>query len=217
MTNSTVQFTAPHPVVEDTDESLLLRYRGTSDIEAFETLVQRYEKPLFNYLLRYLHSESLAEEVFQATFLRLHEKCDLFSEVRQFRPWLYSIATHLAIDALRREGRHRAASLDQERADSDMDVGSLLKLLRSHTLSPPEQMQAQERAQWARQAVDELPEHLRIIVLLAYFQGLKLQEVSEILHIPLGTVKSRLHKALLLLNSRWRRNHADKPAEGLQN
>jgi RNA polymerase sigma-70 factor (ECF subfamily) len=191
---------------------LLLSYRDTGDIEAFESLVHRYEKPLFNYLLRYLHSPSLAEEVFQATFLRLHEKCDLFTADRQFRPWLYSMATHLAIDALRKEGRHRAASLDQERADSETDVGTLLDLLRSHTLAPLEQMQAHERAQWARQAVDELPEHLRVIVLLAYFQGLKLQEVSETLQIPLGTVKSRLHKALVSLNTAWRRDHAGEPA-----
>jgi RNA polymerase sigma-70 factor (ECF subfamily) len=216
MTQVTAQFAELHPVAEATDEALLLRYRDILDIEAFETLVHRYEKPLFNYLLRYLHSPSLAEDVFQATFLRLHEKCDLFTKDRRFRPWLYSIATHLAIDALRREGRHRAASLDQERADNETDVGTLRKLLRSHTLSPPEQMQAEERAQWARQAVDGLPEYLRIIVLLVYFQGLKLQEVSEILQIPLGTVKSRLHKALLSLNTAWRRNHAAEAAEGLQ-
>jgi RNA polymerase sigma-70 factor (ECF subfamily) len=216
MAEATIQSRPQHPVPDATDESLLLRYRDTGDIEAFEWLVHRYEKPLFNYLLRYLHSESLAEEVFQVTFLKLHEKCDLFTADRQFRPWLYSIATHLAIDALRREGRHRSVSLDQERADSDTDVGTLLKLLRSQTPSPPEQLQAEERAQWARQAVDELPEHLRVIVLLAYFQGLKLQEVSEILQKPLGTVKSRLHKALLALNSRWRRNHAGEPAQGLQ-
>ena len=64
---------------EATDESLLLWYREEGDIEAFETLVHRYEKPLFSYLLRFLHSVSLAEDVFQATFLRFHEKCQSFT------------------------------------------------------------------------------------------------------------------------------------------
>jgi RNA polymerase sigma-70 factor (ECF subfamily) len=211
MTPAISQLAERHPIAEATDECLLLRYRDTGDIEAFEALVHRYEKPLFNYLVRYLHSASLAEDVFQATFLRLHEKCNLFTDDRQVRPWLYSIATHLAVDALRKEGRHRAVSLDREYAEADTDVGTLLKLLRSHTPSPLQQLEASERAQWARQAVDDLPEHLRVIILLAYFQGLKLQEVAEILHLPLGTVKSRLHKSLMLLNAAWRHNHAGEP------
>jgi RNA polymerase sigma-70 factor, ECF subfamily len=207
MIEATANPPAQDPPPEATDESLLLRYRDAGDIEAFEALVHRYEKPLFNYLLRYLHSASLAEDVFQATFLRLHEKCHLFTEDRQVRPWLYSIATHLAIDTLRKEGRHHAASLDQERADAETDVGTLLNLLRSRTPSPVEQLEAHERAQWTRQAVDVLPDQLRVIVLLAYFQGLKFQEVAEILHLPLGTVKSRLHRALVMLHTAWQRNH----------
>ena len=210
MTEAIARSTVRDSVLEETDESLLLRYRDKGDIEAFETLVHRHEKPLFNYLLRYLHSTSLAEDVFQATFLRMHEKCRLFTEDRQVRPWLYSIATHLAIDTLRKEGRHRAASLDQERADAGEDMGTLLSLLRSHSPSPLEQIEADERAKWTRRTVDGLPEHLRVIVLLAYFQGLKLQEVAEILQLPIGTVKSRLHKALVLLNTAWRRNHAEE-------
>jgi RNA polymerase sigma-70 factor (ECF subfamily) len=69
-------------------------------------------------------------------------------------------------------------------------------------------MEANERAQWTRRAVDALPDQLRVIVLLAYFQGLKFQEVAEILQLPLGTVKSRLHKALVMLNTAWQRNHS---------
>ena len=192
---------------EATDESLLLWYREEGDIEAFETLVHRYEKPLFSYLLRFLHSVSLAEDVFQATFLRFHEKCHSFTEGRQVRPWIYSIATNLAIDVLRKEGRHHKVSLDDERLESGARAGKLSDLLRSGLPSPLEQLESREEAAWTRRAVDALPEHLRVIVLLAYFQGLKFQEVAEILQIPLGTVKSRLHKALLTLHSAWRRNH----------
>lgn len=204
---------AQHSVLDATDESLLLRYRDAGDIEAFEVLVHRYEKPLFNYLLRYLHSAPLAEDVFQATFLRVHEKCHQFAEDRQFRPWLYRIATHSAIDALRKEGRHRVASLDQERMDTETDGGSLLRLLESHIPSPLEQMELEERAQWTRRVVDKLPDELRVIVLLAYFQGLKFHEVAEILHLPLGTVKSRLHKALVMLNAAWLTDYL-VPADG---
>jgi RNA polymerase sigma-70 factor (ECF subfamily) len=194
---------------EPSDEALLLKYRDSGDTDAFEMLVHRYEKPLFNYLLRYLHNATFAEDVFQATFLRLHEKCRLFTEDRRFRPWLYSIATHLAVDALRAEGRHPAVSLDREQVAAEDDISSLLNTLRSHVPSPLENLETDERAKWIRREVDALPEQLRVILLLGYFQGLKFQEVAEILQLPLGTVKSRLHKALVTLHAAWRRNHAE--------
>lgn len=195
--------------IDATDEQLLARYRETGDVEAFDALVHRYEKEIYSYLARYLHSESLAQEVFQATFLRVHEKCGLFTEDRSFRPWLYSIATHLAIDALRKEGRHKLVSLDEPHRAGGDEVGTLLNLLQSTNRSPLEQLDADERAEWTRQAVDALPDHQRVVLMLIYFQGLKYREVAEILQLPLGTVKSRVHKALLALNAAWLRNHPE--------
>jgi RNA polymerase sigma-70 factor (ECF subfamily) len=194
------------------DEELLLRYRDTGDMAAFETLVHRYEKPLFNYLVRYLRNPSLAEEVFQGTFLRLHEKCHQFTPDRQVRPWLYSIATHLAIDALRKEGQQPTTSLDQQVSDAESDVGALLDILGTRPPTPLEQLEAQEQAEWARRAVDALPDPLRQVILLAYFQGLKFREVAEILQLPLGTVKSRLHKALAMLHAAWDKEYAGSRA-----
>lgn len=189
------------------DETLLARYCSQGDVAAFEALVHRYEKPIYNYLWRYMRSATLAEEVFQATFLRVHEKCGLFATHRKFRPWLYSVATHQAIDAMRKEGRHQAASLDAEHSQDTSDLGKLLDLLHSATPTPLELAEREERAEWTRRAVDALPDHQRVVVLLIFFQGLKYREVAEILQIPEGTVKSRVHKALLALNQAWRRGH----------
>ena len=192
---------------EPSDEELLLRYRSSGHIESFEELVHRYEAPIYNYLLRYLRNAELAEEVFQATFLRVHEKADTFMADRNIKPWLYSIATHQAIDAVRREGRHRAVSLNEEKVTDEADVVALINLLESRVPSPLEQLEARERREWTQQAVDQLPEPLRVVVLLIYFQGLKYREVAEALNIPVGTVKSRVHKALVRLNAAWRRDH----------
>lgn len=194
-------------LAECSDEELLLRYRDTTDQDAFAELVRRYERELYSYLCRYLRSTSLAEEVFQATFLRVHEKARLYEEGRSFRPWIYSIATHQAIDALRRAGRHRTVSLDTAKDEIEMDGGTLLGLLAKHEPGPLAQVEEAERSDWARQAVHQLPDALREVVLLVYFQGLKYREAAEILGIPIGTVKSRVHLAIHELNAAWRRTH----------
>jgi RNA polymerase sigma-70 factor (ECF subfamily) len=190
------------------DEKLLVAYRDRGDVEAFEALVHRYEKPIYNYLLRFLRSPSLAEDVFQTTFLRVHEKRNSYTVDHRVRPWLYSITTHLAVDTLRREGRRPLVSLDQEHSAGEGDATTLLDLLQSRTPSPLEQAEEQERAAWTRQAVDSLPDHLRMVLLLIYFQGLTYREAAESLNIPLGTIKSRVHQALVMLNAAFHRDHS---------
>lgn len=109
--------------VEQTDEDLLHRFRVADDSRAFETLVHRYEHELFSYLRRYLGSAEMAEDVFQATFLQVHLKREHFEDGRRFRPWLYTIATNQAIDAQRRNRRHRMVSIDQ-RVGGENDLGA---------------------------------------------------------------------------------------------
>jgi RNA polymerase sigma-70 factor (ECF subfamily) len=188
-----------------TDEGLLLRYRDSGDRRAFETLVQRYEREIYSYLRRYLSDAELAEDVFQAAFLQVHLKCRQFEEGRAFRPWLYAIATHAAIDAQRRNRRHRIASLDQSRGRTgEEDIQTLSHLLATTEPGPVARMEAEERKEWIRQAVDELPDALRSTLVLVYYQGMKYTEVAEALDIPLGTVKSRIHTAVFKLNEAWR-------------
>jgi RNA polymerase sigma-70 factor (ECF subfamily) len=120
------------------------------------------------------------------------------------RPWLYTIATHQAIDALRRNGRHQALSLDQHREEyAGGEAQNLTASLESPAPGPVELAQGEEGRQHVRAAVDRLPDFLRQVVVLAYYQGLKYREVADILGIPVGTVKSRLHAALVKLQETW--------------
>ena len=189
-----------HYLSAKSDEELLLAYRETRRRELFEELVRRYERELFSYLRRYLGDAEMAADVFQAAFLQLHLKCDQFQEGRRLRPWLYTIATNQAIDAQRKNRRHRMVSLDSMSSSGDEDVVKLLDLMASQELSPDEQIGLEEDRNWVRQAVLDLPEHLRSVVTLVYYQGLKYREAAESLSIPVGTVKSRMHTALLKLN-----------------
>lgn len=171
--------------------------------EAFAVLVRRYEDAMYGYLKRYLGDEALAEDVFQNTFLQVFRKIDRYELGRPARPWLYTIATNQALDALRRRNRQAMASLDSETADNDRSLPQLLTLLETKQPSPLDAVEAEERGQLVRASVDRLPDYLKQVVILAYFQGLKYGEIAEIVDIPVGTVKSRLHSALAKLQEAW--------------
>ncbi len=191
--------TATEPTIAEqptSDEELFARYRDKNDLAAIEELVHRYERELFSYLARYLRDPELAKEVFQTTFLHVVKRAKSFEDSKRFRPWLYSVATHAAIDLLRHRGRRHAASLDAQHEADEGEVGTLAGLIPSAGLTPIDEALLEERRRQVRAAVDALPEDLRSVLLLTYFQGLTYQEAAESLDIPLGTVKSRMHAAL---------------------
>ena len=198
-----LHLTAPesYGLHERTDEQLLLEYRSAGDRESFEELVHRYERELYGYLRRYLGDAEMAEDVFQQTFLQVHLKCEYFEPGRRVRPWLYTVATNQAIDFQRRNRRHRMASLDRcIGGNAAHEAGPLVELLDSPEAGPAENAESIERADQLRRAVDGLPESVRQVVMLVYFQGLKYREAADVLDIPVGTVKSRLHAAIGKLN-----------------
>ena len=200
-----------HELSSVTDESLMSRYRDDGQEAVFTELVHRYERELFRYLARYLGDTTLAEDVFQNTFLQIHLKRGLYEDGRPFRPWLYAIATHQAVDALRKAGRHPTISLDQRVTPTqrESEAGSLLDLLVTDGVGPLAELQEQERQQWVRESVERLPDLLRQTLILAYHQDLKYREIADILKIPVGTVKSRLHAALAKLQELARSANRD--------
>jgi RNA polymerase sigma-70 factor (ECF subfamily) len=191
--------------VRSSDEELFELYRQSNDRMAFAELVSRYERELYSYLRRYLNDAALAEDAFQMTFLQVHLKCEQFDADRKFRPWLYTIATNQAIDAQRRNKRHRSISLDRPRAtaNSDDDLNSLVDLLVSREQDPANKFDAARNTQWIRKAVSGLPDTLRATLTLIYYQGMKYREAADVLGVPVGTVKSRIHSAILKLNEEW--------------
>ncbi|MGB6042954.1 MAG: RNA polymerase sigma factor [Pirellulales bacterium] len=178
------------------DEQLLLDYRETGNPTSFETLVHRYEREMYGFLRRFLHDAELAEDAFQATFLQLHLKCEQFQADRKLRPWLYRMAKNQAIDLVRRNRRHQLTCL----ADRDSCEDYLLPSGVSSTADDPyKQLHEMDERAWLHDTARQLPKSLRQIVTLVYFEGLKYREAAEVLSIPLGTLKSRMHRALELL------------------
>lgn len=187
----------------------MVRYRDRQDRDAFTELVRRYERELYSYLRRYLGNAAMAEDAFQGCFLQVHLKCGQFDPERRFRPWLYTIATNQAIDAQRRSRRHRGISLDRAGvSDGGEPVGALIELLASNEPNPEWRVEQQQARDWVRSAVEALPEILSSVVHLVYYQGLRYREAADVLSIPVGTVKSRLHAAVLKLNQAWIHDHS---------
>lgn len=182
------------------DEDLLHEYNLTQRREVFEELVHRYERELYNYLRHFLGSADLAEDAFQSTFLQIHLKGHLFEQGRLFRPWLYRIATNQAIDLRRRNGRLQTISLDTAGEMNENAESSLAATIPGQEPTPVESILDGERADHVREALHQLPDSLKQVLYLVYFEGMKYHEAAETLGIPFGTVKSRIGVAVKKLN-----------------
>jgi len=179
---------------ETSDEELisLVRQGKTS---MFEILVKRYEVPLFNYIRRMVRSASDAEDLFQETFLRVYTHLDSFRVTRRFRPWVYRIATNLCRDHLRYKRRRPHVSLDAE-VGSEGGAQTVLDTLKAPTPNPSELASETEMAELIEVSVGKLSAKHRSVFLMARYEGMPYDEIARTLAIPVGTVKSRMNKAV---------------------
>lgn len=195
--------------IEVSDEALLAKYCETGDRGFFNQLMQRYQREIYSYLRRYIGSTEIAEDAFQGTFLQVHLKCRQFDSSRRFRPWLYAIATNQAIDVQRRNKRHRMVSLDRTPNDSEQRNSSWAEKLVGGTTDPLLAASKQENGAWMQQQIASLGEPMQQVIQLVYYQGMKYREAADVLGIPVGTVKSRLHAAVQRLGVLWEDTHED--------
>jgi len=181
-------------VRDDSDESLMLRYRD-GDVRAFELLVTRHRKPLFNFILRFVRDTAAAEDVTQETFLRLVKGADAYERQAKFTTWLYTIARNLCVDAARRGKHRKAASLDAPIGDEDGSA-SLLDLVPDGGAAVDRQAQSRELRLRLQQAIEALPDEQREIFLLREVADLQFNEIANVIGCPENTVKSRMRYAL---------------------
>src|SRR5437764_3116640 len=188
---------------DKTDEQLLSAYRH-GERPSFAVLVLRYQRELYHFLVRFLGDRAAAEDVFQETFLQVHQSADQFDPQRRFRPWLFTIAANKARDLIRSQARRPANPLQASISPGDDESGEFIDLMQSDAQTPSDPMEKRELQQLVHGTVTGMPEHLREILLLSYFHQFPYKQISEILDIPLGTVKSRLHAAVAHFADRWK-------------
>ena len=184
-----------------TDEELLSAHIE-GDSAAFPELMERYKNDLLHFLIRFVGSTAAAEDVFQEAFLQVHISADTFDPARRFKPWLFTIAANKGRDWHRKHSKRTVMSLSKD-VGADGEGARFVDLMENDQEPPDAKLLDDEQVHRVRTAVDELPPHLREILLLSYFQQMSYVQIAESLEIPLGTVKSRLHAAVAAFGNAW--------------
>lgn len=169
-------------------ENELTRLRD-GDVHAVVPLMERYQHRLYRYLLRLVWQEATAEDLFQQTWVRVMERIGSYDPNRNFESWLFAVARNLALDHLR---RYQPESLDEPLPSGDTRAESVAG-------SGPgalEQLLAEERAGCLLAALADLPAVFREVLTLRFEEEMKIEEIAAVLSVPLGTVKTRLHRAM---------------------
>jgi len=200
-----------------TDEQLLADYLG-GDARGFELLVRRHSRELYQFVTRFTGSSTLAEDIVQDAFLQVHLSGHRFDTTKRFRPWLFTIAANKARDHLRSRSRRPEVPLDAHVSGEEGFGQRFLDLLASDQADSGVEMERDEQRRLVRSVIITLPADLREVLILAYYHRFPYREMAEVLNIPLGTVKSRLHSAVGSFATRYRQtlalereSEADRP------
>jgi len=188
---------------KQTDAELLDRYAAGEEA-AFREIVSRYKNSLYAFLRRFLSQQDFVDDVFQETFLQLFTSRESFDPSRSLRPWLFTIAANKAKDALRKRQRTSAIPIGTIAESQDLSFEDVLNALTSDTTTPYDKLQKSETAVRVRKIIANMPENLREILILAYFNKFSYKQMAQILSIPIGTVKSRLHTAVGRFAKEWK-------------
>jgi RNA polymerase sigma-70 factor (ECF subfamily) len=175
-----------------TDEKLMSLFQG-GDENAYIVLVNRYKDKLINFIYHYLKDPESAEDVVQETMIKLYQKKHYYKEIAKFSTWLYTIAKNLANTELRKR-KNRKTTLLSHFSNDDKTYE-----IPSDDLEIGQQVQTDVVNEIIKKAVNKLSEKFKTVIILRDIQEIPYEEISEIIGIPIGTVKSRINRARLQL------------------
>ncbi len=174
------------------DEKLIAQFQK-GDLQAFDVLVHRYKDQLLNYVYRFVGNRIEAEDIVQETFLRVYKNKHYYKEIAKFSTWVYTIAGNLAKTELRKRKRRKIFSVSNfVNEERDYDIPDLDR-------NPEAQVDGSIKEDIIQRAIEKLPPKFKEVILLRDIQGFAYEEISQILNIPLGTVKSRVNRGRLKL------------------
>lgn len=172
------------------DEKLILRFQE-GDINAYNELVKRYKDRLLNFVFRYFNNREQAEDVVQDTLIKLYTHASYYKNIAKFSTWIFTIAKNNALTELRKNKRKQTDSLWT-------DDGKVIDI-NSNDQTLDRKVQNEIAVDQLNKFLDEIPENFRMAVVLRDFQELSYDEISKILEIPIGTIKSRINRGRIQL------------------
>ena len=189
--------------VEKMDDHALLAATLKRDEAAFKELVRRYQNQITNYVYRMLDDYDRAVDLAQETFIRVYRSADRYQATFSFSTYIYRIAHNLAISELRQRKRRRLVPLPSFFSDKDSEEIEV-EIEDKRQVMADDAMIASERQAAVRRAITSLPEKYRAALVLCDIEEKSYEEISEVLDLPVGTVKSRINRARNLLKDKLR-------------
>jgi RNA polymerase sigma-70 factor (ECF subfamily) len=181
-------------LIPATDQDLIALARSGSE-KAYRELLDRYQRPVFSLVYRMVRDREMAEDLSQETFIKVFNHLDRYNPSYKFSSWIFKIASNLAIDALRKK-ELKTVSLDGSRHAETADEAESTRItVESKDENPEERLEAKELGHEIEQAIGELRSEYRTAILLRHVEGRPYEEIAEIMGIPLGTVKTYIHRA----------------------
>jgi len=181
---------------ERSDEDLMLAF-GAGEAAAFDQLVARHKRGLYNFLLRSVHNQSRAEELLQEVFLRVIRAKDRYQRTARFTTWIYTIARNLCVDESRRQKFRRTLPLEAKRKGRGEDSGlSILDVTEAGEVGTDSASEAPKIRERVAAAIENLPDDQREVFVMRQFGGLSFKQIGEAVGAPENTVKSRMRYAL---------------------
>lgn len=190
-------FNSLPPLFSISDEQAMWRVKMQDDAQAFAQLVQRWQKPIQSLCARMTGDVHQAEDLAQEAFAKIFARRKDYEPSGKFSTFLWRVALNLCYDELRRASRRRESAFEEKGEDGETREDMRLV---AEGPTPDSALVQEERAEAVRSALLQLAEPYRAVVVLRHYEGLKFREISDVLEIPEGTVKSRMAEALTQLN-----------------
>lgn len=168
------------------EEKVLVAAAKKGNLVAFEKILFAYEKPIFSYVYRLVRQKEEAEDLTQETFIKLYQHIDAVDVDKNFRAWVYKIATNTVYDWLRKKQKRQELFIID---DPNVQYETI------DTQTPYQDMQRVERAKDVESALEKVRPVYRAVLLLFYWQGFGYTEIAHVLSLPLNTVKTYLYRA----------------------
>lgn len=185
------------------EDSILIERIKQGDLSAFDELIARYEKQVYSFAYRMAQNYDDANDIASEAFIKVFQAINKFRGDSNFSTWVFRIVTNTYLDKKKRSKAHLNVAIDEY---VELNESSVAKQFEDPAPDPLEMMEESERKDIILDAINQLPDYQRIIIDLFHLQGLSYEEIAEVVSLPIGTVKSRLNRARLVLRDILERN-----------